>query len=448
MLLTSKSTRTEELIQIEVRAIATGGDSVGQVVSQDSGAEDLLGITAFIPYAVPGELIEAAVTQRKERFLRAELRSVLRAAEERVEPRCEYFGRCGGCDFQHIGYQRQLAEKQDMIISAMRAAQFGERELELVQKIVPSDNPFGYRQRITLHINQRGKVGFYRAGSRDLIEVKHCEIADSGISAVIDGISRLGEALANQVSSIRLVADSQGVIAVLETPYDMAAGQARELLRRCAAVVPNSSLQHDGTEIAGVGRTQFSESAAGSDAVRLPAAAFSQVNTGVNRKLVSRVVEKVSEQQSSKEILDLYAGAGNFSLPIASRLGASKITAVEYDAELVKSGRENAARLELDRRLSFQKARVEDYLQKHRAPEGCAVIADPPRSGLGAVVRQLNGAEYLLFIACHMPSFLRDAKALKAGGWELVSIEPYDMFPQTAHVEILGEFRRTARRYS
>jgi 23S rRNA (uracil1939-C5)-methyltransferase len=141
-------------------------------------------------------------------------------------------------------------------------------------------------------------------------------------------------------------------------------------------------------------------------------------------------------------VLDLYSGAGNFSLPFA--LSGRTVTAVEADKRLVSFGRQNAQRYRLERTLSFVESSVERYLKE--APQAVAaadlVVADPPRSGLGAVAGALTPCRQIALISCHLPSFVRDLRALTTAGFSPLFIQPFDMFAQTSYVEILCALRR------
>ena len=149
-----------------------------------------------------------------------------------------------------------------------------------------------------------------------------------------------------------------------------------------------------------------------------------------------------AEIVSGKLVCDLYAGAGNFSFPMA-RVGA-RITAVECDKRLAGFGAENARRLQFTKEVEFVTSSVEKFLKKVRKekpPE--LIVADPPRSGLGPVASMLPDAQRLILISCHQPSFVRDLVTLRNSGWRLHTILPFDMFAQTSYLEILSVFTRS-----
>jgi 23S rRNA (uracil1939-C5)-methyltransferase len=175
---------------------------------------------------------------------------------------------------------------------------------------------------------------------------------------------------------------------------------------------------------------------------QLPIGSFSQVNWEVNKKLVDRVVSLIGEQ-GAKSVLDLYAGAGNFSIPIASR--GIQTTAVELAPELVAAAQGLIARERLP--ISYRCISVEKYLReiydtRTSASQWDCIVVDPPRSGLGKLVSSLPTSPLMLLVSCQLASCVRDLKTFVSIGYRIESVEPFDMFAQTSHTEILSVLRR------
>ena len=170
--------------------------------------------------------------------------------------------------------------------------------------------------------------------------------------------------------------------------------------------------------------------------ISVPAGAFSQVNWPINQKLLQYVC---TEAKHTDTICDLYAGAGNFSIPLA-RLGAD-VVAVECEKRLAQLGKTNAKRLAVEKKLEFREQSVESFLRSK--PKGYdLIVADPPRNGLGALCSELNFAERLVLVSCSLPSFVRDLKNLVERGWQVQDIQPFDMFAQTSYLEIAAKLTR------
>ncbi len=432
----------ETIVTVNVRSIAFGGAGVGEVTSQLDGRTDLLGITAFVPFTTAGEQVTARIVERKERHLQAELLSVDTPSLARATPRCELFTQCGGCEFQHIDYADQLELKYEMIRGSLRAAKLPTAVLDSLSPLVPSED-YGYRRRITLHVDTSGKVGFYRGGSRAVVPVVHCPIAVPAINELLPGLADFGRAIQGKISSILLEADDTGVVAVLKSPYDLSTQAARAIMTAARAALPSAILFAGGKEIEGYGR-QILELPLNEQQtlkLRVPAGFFSQVNAKINTKLVAKSLE-LAGVMHQRLVMDLYAGAGNFAIPFAS--SGARVLAVECDKRLVSFGRENTSRYGLQKQLEFSELSVEKFLalpgMRDKKPE--LLIADPPRSGLGKVAHELPKAQRLLLVSCHLPSFVRDLKQLSELGWKAQTIVPFDMFAQTSYVEILALFTR------
>lgn len=429
---------------VKVRSLAFGGEGVGEVIEQALDLDSLLGISAFIPFTIPGEIVEAEVKEQKDRYIRADLKNVLTTSEERQAPLCPYFGICGGCELQHIKKEAQLKHKFSMLQSAMKAAKLPEKAISCLKPIYAA-NDYGYRRRITLHIDANGKIGFYKTLSRSIVPISSCLVATSGINFVLANIASLGEKLKGQVSSLILEEDENGVTAVLKTVYDLSISAAQSILDVAKDYFENCSLVSAEKEVCGIGRRilELPLNTKNSFSLRVPAGSFSQINWEINIELISRVCQEAKVSYDSF-VYDLYAGAGNFSLPLA--LAGAKVTAVETDERLIAFGRENASRYNL--KINFIQSSVEKLFspKNKEKPEAYPlIIADPPRSGLGQLASQLNFAKKLLLISCHQPSLIRDLKNLTQNGWELGFIQAYEMFPQTSYMEVLSVLTKAKR---
>ena len=432
-----------ETVKVNVRGMAVGGSGVGEVCEQSDGGKNLLGITAFVPYSAAGEVVEARVTQKKERYLKTELLSVEKSSSARVEPKCAYYTQCGGCDLQHVSYEAELEAKNEMILGNLRAAKLGQGVLDSLRPIMAGE-PYTYRRRVSLHIDASGRVGFYRSSSRSLVEISRCEIADEQINSSLEAAKILSKEIAGKISSINLEADYKGVVAVLKTTYQPSRGEINEIIEKAKKRFENACIMHGNKEIAGFGRQILELSLAPAMAINLkiPAGGFSQVNELVNARMISYVTSFAS---SGDRVLDLFSGAGNFSIPFA-KTGAH-VEAVECDERLCIFLKKNAESYKLSNRVKVHSISTEKFLSptflKGEASKYDLVIADPPRSGLSSMVSKMKFGKTLVLISCDLPSFSRDTRGLLEKGWEPEEIQPFDMFSRTSHVEIVGVFRRS-----
>jgi 23S rRNA (uracil1939-C5)-methyltransferase len=425
-------------ITVNIRNLAFGGEGVGEVVPP-SADQSLLGISAFIKGTIPGELVTADVRETKKRHVRAELLEILTQSPSRVAPACKHFGICGGCELQHIEYNEQLRLKTEMIRGALRAARLPLAVVEAVRPLLGSE-PYGYRRRVTLHISEGGLIGFYRELSRSVVNISECEVATANIQHLIPQLQQFATKVRGKISSLILESDPKGVVAVLKSAYALHAKEKEMLLKEARELFDSALLLSGGESIGGYGREllELPLNVSGTLTLQVPAGNFSQVNLEVNQQLIEYVIGR-SGVARDLTVFDLYAGAGNFSLPLA-RAG-SKVTAVELDSRLVKLGKQNALRYNFDRSISFIESSVEKFLNKESAVPDL-IVADPPRSGLGAAASKLPKADRLVLISCHLPSCVRDLTALMELGYTVEEIQPFDMFAQTSYTEIVTVLKR------
>jgi 23S rRNA (uracil1939-C5)-methyltransferase len=424
---------------VSIRSIAVGGAGVGDVRAAGLGGEGLEGIRAFVPFTCPGDEVVAKVTVRKERFIETEVVRISRPSPSRVTPACPYYGSCGGCELQHIDYGAQREGKHDMVRGALRAAKLPPFVQDLTEPIVPS-RPYGYRRRVTLHIDGAGRVGYYQRRTRDVIPVHQCPISVESINDRLTHLQDLPPLQLREAEGTLVVeAGEMGVSATLKLPKVAAAYDVHALLELFRDTFPSLLIVAAGKPVASIGSRTI-PLRLGGRVVEVPAGSFSQVNWGINEALVAHVV-MTAMAESTGVAHDLYAGAGNFAIPLASR--GVRVTAVEAGGDLVAVGAAQALSLGLSNLLRFEGGSVERFLRKNPDPRGVdLVVADPPRSGLGPLAERLGYAPRLILVSCHLPSFVRDLGALMRSGWRPERITPFDMFAQTSYLEIVTELRR------
>ncbi len=394
-----------DIVELEIADVAFGGDGVARHPDR----------VVFVPLVLTGERVEAALTGITARFARAECRRVLRPSPARVAPACPHFGVCGGCRYQQAAYPLQLELKRKQVADILQ--RIGGIAAPPVEAVTPSPLAYGYRNKLTLH--GPGRPGLRRlAGGR--LPIERCALADAAINRKLAGL-----------------ADAQ-------------LAPEEDLIIRCAAG-GQVFMARDGKPRAG-GRRDAPQSARlvetlAGRAFQVPGRSFFQVNPGVHELLVKRVARLFAEGGCA-HLVDAYCGVGVFALALAG--GAGRVIGIESDPAAAACAAENALRLG-SRRARFRQGRVEEELRP--ALRACAgapicVILDPPRAGCADRVIRLLLAErprQLLYLSCAPPTLARDLKRLLAGGYELRRVAPFDMFPQTAHVEALAELvMRTA----
>ena len=435
---------TEDEVQVRFHGIAVGGAAVGKVTGGPEEPE-MVGMTAFVPFAAPGETARVRVVRRHPRYLDGELIAVEEAAPEqpRAEPRCPYFGTCGGCDIQHLTYPAQLASKEEMVRGAFRTG----GHADIVDRITPvtPGPPYHYRRRVTLHVDQKGNVGYYRRRSHTLLPVDTCPISVPEIDGLLgSGFHLSGLVPVGVKMELAVEAGENGLFGVLRADRILRVAAVTALVERLKGRFAGGAVEAGGGIVAQFGEeTVLRRMAADIEVMHATPGIFAQVNAAVNEKLVEAVCA-FARESGAQSAFDLYSGAGNFALPLAA-MGLSAVAAVESEPALAASARAEAKRRGLSERMTVVENTVERFLARRRKEEGLNadfVVADPPRTGLGNLATRFDFGRSLALISCDLASAARDLRALRGIGWVVESVTPFDMFAQTAHVELLTRLRR------
>ena len=375
----------------------------------------LNGRVTLAPFALPGERIRAAAEREKPGLIHARTLAVLDPSPQRVAPRCPYFGRCGGCHYQHAGYEFQLEAKRAILAEELRRVGKIEPPEEIA--VVAAD-PWGYRNRAQLHI-EKGRIGYREARSHKLCAIDSCPIASPKINQTIGALAGMlrDSRWPRFLRSVEIFTDERQVqLSVLETERPV----ARRFFDWCAETIPGL--------VAGALDYQ--------DRFRVSRNAFFQVN----RYLADKLVEIALEGVGGETALDVYAGVGLFSLDLARRF--RQAAAVESGAAAAGDLAFNAERAGLAN-LRVERRTAEAYLDAlERAPD--FVLLDPPRAGLGkAVVQRLIDLRppAVTIVACDPATLARDLAALLGAGYRIEKMTLVDLFPQTYHLETVVRLR-------
>lgn len=359
---------------VEIEKIVYGGYGLGRID----------GKICWIPYTLPGEKVEAKPADvSKTHYMTAEAIAIREPSADRIEPSCPYYGRCGGCDFQHIRYERQLQLKTEIIGECAARAGITLPPLRTV-----ASTPFGYRNRLRIRIDASGRPALYRKGSRDPQPIDRCH-------CVCDALNR---ALAQ----------------LTESPEPTAAGEERQLY-----------LDRDG---------EWRQAIIGGHgaAAMMP---FAQVNNEINEAIRLWISGAAAGTASGKRrILDLFCGNGNFSLPLTEI--AASITGFDLNADAVAAANRAAAAFP-GVKISYRREDLYRFLNRGKpaaAFDFC--IADPPAAGLknGAAALAASGLETIVYISCSPPDLMRDLKVLTQN-YTIAEAVFFDMFPQTSKIE-------------
>jgi 23S rRNA (uracil1939-C5)-methyltransferase len=415
------------------------------------GVARLDGKAVFVPDALPGERVILRRVGRRRNFDEAVLEQVLRPSPDRVPAECPHFGLCGGCALQHLAPTAQLAFKQSQLLENL--VRLG--GVEPASVLEPLTGPvWGYRRRARLGIKlvpRKGRVlvGFRERSAPYVADLHECRVLAHPAGTLIDPLAALvaGLSIAARVPQAE-VAVADGVCAIVLRVLDPPTEADLDLLRGFeSGHAVRFYLQPGGVESVqplqpGAPPLGYSLPSFGLDFEFEPTD-FVQVNGELNERMVSRAVELLAPGPGH-DVLDLFCGLGNFSLPLATR--AREVVGIEGDAGLVARAARNAARNSIAN-ASFHVADL--FAGSSDAPWARRpydrVLLDPPRAGAREILPVVErcGAARVVYISCHPGSLARDAGILvREHGFRLAAAGVMDMFPHTTHVEAVAVFDR------
>jgi 23S rRNA (uracil1939-C5)-methyltransferase len=443
-----------------IESLASGGAGVTHLPD---------GKVAFVPGGLPGDQASIEVHADKGRFARASLAELLQAGPDRIAAACEYSGRCGGCVWQSLGYAAQLQWKRRFVVDALtRVGGLGQAET-LVGDVIMSPKQWHYRNKVEFSLFVEGGqatgaaatgrasgrlcLGMHGQGDERPVAVKRCLLLPDGLS---DMPGKLSGALNYLLGKEPLKPYRVGIRHSERTGlselalWSMPGGMQRAFVaQRLGEVMATGSTvrvltRGEGAErdVAKVevlsGRGRWAEELAG-QRFSVSAPSFFQVNTMVAEAMVGQVLELADP--SGRHVWDLYSGVGSFSLPLAA--AGAKVTAVELAGSSIRDLRRNLSDSGLDGRVTVAPGDVARAIGGLSAPD--LAVVDPPRSGLGRdVVARLaeSAARELIYVSCDPQTLARDAAWLAEAGFALQAASPYDLFPQSPHIEVITHFRR------
>ncbi len=419
-----------------------------------NGVCRLDGKVCFVPFSCPGDQLRLAVTAEKRSYQTARITEILAPSADRVNPPCPVFGSCGGCNWQHIDYHRQLEAKRRILAETLwRSARV---PAECVAETVPSPLRYGYRSRVQFKLYatpDRLHIGFYR-GTTHLVEdiADGCAVALPVINQALQQLRPVLEASPGRttIPQINVECGDAGCVAIVNyigPDREGIAAYFREQRDRLASLTGlwlQTGRKSTLTRVWGDERLYYRLPSPGRDDILLgfTPGGFSQVNRDQNRTMLE-IVREMAELDGTGHLLDLYCGNGNFSLPLAG--SAASVTGMEeYEGSICEAetnmranGIVNAEFLCADAAVGVRKladaGRVFDL-----------VILDPPRSGAPGVASEIPRLrpERIIYVSCDPNTMARDCGVLAGQGYRVERSIPLDMFPQTYHLESITLLRR------
>jgi 23S rRNA (uracil1939-C5)-methyltransferase len=414
----TKSGPTEAFYDIDLTTFTYGGEVMGRLPD---------GRAVFVPFALPGEKVRLRLVEEKRSHARAELVEVLQPVAHRQPPACVHFGLCGGCHYQHMPYTAQLAAKTEILRDQL--VRIGRLEDPPVQPAVACPHPYGYRNHVQFHLTADGRLGYYPARPGEVFAIQECHLPEGLLQDLwpqldfeaLPEIERIG---------LRLGAN-EDLQLILEGPQgELPEFSVEDLSISAVHLSPDSCVVLAGSEsvIMQVLDRPF----------RVSAGSFFQVNSEMAQAMVSHVLEQVPvfvSLDAHTTLLDVYCGVGLFSAFLAPRVG--RLIGIESSASAVE---DFAVNLDEFENVEIYEDAAENVLAQ-LAVQPDIILVDPPRSGLekGALEHILRlKPRLLVYVSCDPATLGRDARRLVEGGYRLETITPFDLFPQTYHIESIS----------
>jgi 23S rRNA (uracil1939-C5)-methyltransferase len=414
------------------------------------------GMVVFVDGVLPGERARIRLTEVKAKYAVGDVIERETSSPDRAEPFCPVFGACGGCQVQHLAYPAQLAWKQRIVRDAL--ARIGGFTGVDVREPIGMREPRAYRNKMALVVDSRDGepvFGFYRARSHDLVPIERCPIVLDKLDAAIGGLIAAARApeTAAAFADVRHVVMRSGLQApsgvlslTTETKSAAIANLAPEIAEHVPGVggVSNSYDLANANAVIGRrmdfvwGKREMEETIEGVR-FRVSPASFFQINGEMVAAIFRALAPLIAGEP---RIVDLYCGAGTFAIYFASR--GARVVGVEENASAVAEARQNARLNKVDDRVRFVKARVEGELGnpdgRQALRDAQIVFLDPPRKGSDeATLAALAdaGVPQIWYLSCNPATLARDLRYLAGRRYAIGIVQPFDMFPQTGHVETL-----------
>jgi len=411
---------SDKTFEIRVEHWAYGGEVMGRLPD---------GRAVFVPYALPGESVRVELVEEKRGFARAQLLEVLDPSPERIIPRCKHYAVCGGCHYQHLPYALQLAAKLEVFRDTLQriGGLSPEEAGTLIRPVVPSPDPWQYRNHVQFHLDETGKLGYRARRSDQVIPIEECHLPQESLNQVwhqldfdpIPGLYRVG---------LRSGIDDETML-ILETEDDEGVEFSLDIPMEAVQLGPDSiQVLSDSAELE-MEVLEYSFQVSGGS--------FFQVNTPMAAAMVEYLLEHLPLTTESI-VLDVYCGVGLFSAFIAPEV--AQLIGIEENPLAVE---DFSANLDAFQNVSIYEAPAEAVMPELDVQPDI-VLVDPPRAGLGvsvldAIVEMKPAV--LAYVSCDPSTLARDAKRLRKAGFVLEHITPFDLFPQTYHIESISLWR-------
>ncbi|MBL8099200.1 MAG: class I SAM-dependent RNA methyltransferase [Anaerolineales bacterium] len=422
---------SDSTFEITLEKLTYGGEAMGRLPD---------GRAVFVPFGLPNEIVKIRLTQEKQNFARGEIVEIIKSSPERIQAKCKHFFNplllvgegvgmresCGGCHYQNLSYENQLKAKTEILSDQLR--RIGKIENPPIQKMIPSPNEWNYRNNIQFHLTNEGKLGFINSKGNSAFAIEECHLPNKEIDSFWKELNFESNLSLERVS-LRS-GDENDLMLILESEYP----ETPELEIEADVSVIHIYENHP---VVIAGQDHIFIKILDKD-FKVSANSFFQVNTKMAEKMVEHLINQIPTPNSQTTLLDIYCGVGLFSKFFADKY--QKVIGVESSSSACEDFVFNLDEFE---NIDLYEGSAEEILLKLEIKNQTHIIVDPPRVGiekhaLDAIINLKP--QVIAYVSCDPSTLARDAARLINGGYKLKQVTPFDLFPQTYHIESISIF--------
>jgi len=410
-------TKTSTAHEVTLTALTYGGDAMGRLADNRA---------VFVPFGLPGERVRVRLMEEKKNFARGEIVEILETSPDRIDAKCKHFGECGGCHYQNLPYEKQLQAKKDILVDQLK--RIGKIEDPPVKLMVGCPNPWDYRNHVQFSLDDDGNLGFQMSNSNKTIPITECHLPEASIN---DFWHQLEFEPGTNIERVSVRAgNNDDLMLMLESESP----EPPELEIEAGISVVHVYEEHT---VVIAGNDHVVIRVLGRD-FKVSAASFFQVNTVMAGKMIEYILARLPVSISTV-LLDVYCGVGLFSAFLAPKCKA--VIGIESSESSCEDFTVNLDEFD---NVELYDGVVEDVIPYLEAKSDI-VLVDPPRAGLDKVV--VDGIlklkpSFIAYVSCDPSTLARDAARLIKGGYRLKEVTPFDLFPQTYHIESISIFEQ------
>ena len=383
--------------------------------NEGEGIASIEGKLCFIKGALPNELVDISIKEDKGNYYIGELNNVIESSQDRVLPKCPYYDKCGGCNLMHLSNNKILDFKKNKVIGI-----FNKISNMDINPNIYSYNEYNYRNKVTLKVNNN-EIGYYEEKTHRIVSIDNCLLLDESINDVISKLKSFIQDKDHNITEIMIRCISNEIMVSLDNLNPVYKEELINLLPQASIYIKDENI---------FGNTRLIEQIEDYKFYVSPKSFF-QVNTVTFKELYKYVISKLNNEETA---LDLYSGTGTISILMSKYF--NKVYGIEVSHSSIMDANEN---LQLNNisNVEFIEGKVEDKIDKLKELKVDTVIMDPPRAGsdnksLESIME--ISPNKIIYISCNPVTLARDYNILK-DNYNIMSIDLFDMFPQTSHVE-------------